>query len=49
MRVWARPVSRSTPAWARSWSLVMVSHSLGSRLLVMMVAAARAWRSTTSS
>lgn len=46
--VWAPEVSRSTADWARSGSLIMVSHSAGSRFEVAIVAALR-WRSTTSS
>ena len=38
-RVWAVQVSRSTADWASRGSVVMVSHSAGSRLEVTMVAA----------
>ena len=48
IRVWAAEVSRSTADWASSGSLIMVSHSAGSRFEVQIVAALR-WRSTTSS
>lgn len=48
IRVWAPEVSRSTADWASRASLIMVSHSAGSRFEVMMVLALRC-RSTTSS
>ena len=48
MRVWAPEVSRSTADWASSASLIMVSHSDGSRFEVTMVEARRC-RSTMSS
>lgn len=48
IRVWAPEVSWSTADWASSGSLIMVSHSAGSRLEVQMVEALR-WRSTMSS
>ena len=48
MRWCAREVSRSTADWARKASVVMVSHSEGSRLETQMVLFLR-WRSTTSS
>jgi hypothetical protein len=35
--VWAPEVSRSTADWARSGSLIMVSHSAGSRFEVAIV------------
>jgi hypothetical protein len=48
MRVCAPEVSRSTADWASRASVVMVSHSAGSRLETQIVEARR-WRSTTSS
>jgi hypothetical protein len=47
-RVCAPLVSLSTADWARSASLIMASHSAGSRFEVTMVDARRC-RSTTSS
>jgi len=48
MRVCAPAVSRSTADWASRASLIIVSHSTGSRFEVKIVEALR-WRSTTSS
>ena len=47
-RVCAPEVSRSIADWASSASLIMASHSAGSRFEVTMVLALR-WRSTTIS
>ena len=49
MMRWCAPeVSRSTADWARRASVVMTSHSEGSRLETQMVFFLR-WRSTTGS
>jgi len=48
MRVWAPEVRRSIADWASRASVVMVSHSDGSRLETQIVGALR-WRSTTIS
>ena len=47
-RVWAPEVSRSTADWASRASVVMLSHSDGSRLDTQSVEVLR-WRSTTFS